>query len=94
MEEEFKFAVTIKKKSNFNNINEIDQTIALTFQCHYKDQVENFIFLEDSRISLILIFLIKILIKIKVPARELEFTWIVLGANFVKKVGTAKFWDF
>ena len=49
MEEEFKFAVTIKKKSYFNNINEIDQTIALTFQCHYKDPVErNLTFLNES----------------------------------------------
>ena len=49
MEEEFKFAVTIKKKSYFNNINEIDQMIALTFQCHYKDPVERTLtFLNES----------------------------------------------
>ena len=80
MEEEFKFAVTIKKKSYFNNINEIDQTIALTFQCHYKDPVENFNFLDESRIFLTL-----------TAIQETNFTGIVQGANFVETVTTAKF---
>ena len=80
MEEEFKFAVTIKKKSYFNNINEIDQTIALTFQCHYKDPVENFNFLDESRIFLTL-----------TAIQETNFTKIVPGANFVETVTTAKF---
>ena len=36
MAEEFKFSISIKKQSDFNNINEINQMIELTFQCHYK----------------------------------------------------------
>lgn len=39
-DDQFLFAISIVRKSDFNAINGVDSQIALTFQCHYKADIE------------------------------------------------------